>query len=277
MEALAEDGYNVIFNLEYDFDALIKGVGGSKPIAELYPETTFVCFNDNPNQNESGEPIHSNVISVLFDVHEASFIAGALGVQVLENSDVLFPEGSYKFTPLDNGGRAIGFVGGTNSNGITVFSYGFLEGINKAAEDLGVNYDYYAKIRCRFFRSCNRQHRSGTFYNQGANIVYAVAGSVGDGVAAKAKEESKLAIHVDADKDSQQPGYILTSVIKNTEVPVFDITKSYTEGKIKEMGNLQSFSLASGATSVTDLSEIQKQLADTDEAKAKWEDIMSLY
>ena len=58
---------------------------------------------------------------------------------------------------------------------------------------------------------------------------------VGDGVAAKAKEESKLAIHVDADKDSQQPGYILTSVIKNTEVPVFDITKSYTEGKIKEI------------------------------------------
>lgn len=275
LEALAEDGYNVIFNLEYDFDALIKGVGGSKPIAELYPETTFVCFNDNPNQNESGEPIHSNVISVLFDVHEASFIAGALGVQVLENSDVLFPEGSYKFTPLDNGGRAIGFVGGTNSNGITVFSYGFLEGINKAAEDLGVNYDYYAKYDAGFSDPATGSTVAGTFYNQGANIVYAVAGSVGDGVAAKAKEESKLAIHVDADKDSQQPGYILTSVIKNTEVPVFDITKSYKEGKIKEMGNLQSFSLASGATSVTDLSEIQKQLADTDEAKAKWEDIMS--
>lgn len=273
LEALAEDGYNVVFNLEYDFDALIKGVGGAKPIAEMYPDTTFVCFNDNPNLNEDGTPIHKNVISVLFDVHESSYIAGALSVQVLENSDVLFPADQYHFTPLDKNGRSIGFIGGTNSNGITVFSYGFIQGINKAAQELGVKYDYYSKYDAGFADPALGSTVAGTFYNQGANLVFSVAGSVGDGVASKAKEAGKLAIHVDANKDAQQPGYILTSVVKNTEVPVFEITKACAEGKIKDMDNFQTYSLASGATSITDMAEITKALADTEEAKAKWEEI----
>lgn len=275
LEALAEDGYNVIFNLEYDFDALIKGVGGAQPIAEMYPDTTFVCVNDNPNQDESGNVIHENVICALFDVHEASYIAGALGVQVLENKDVLFPAENYNFNELDEGGRAIGFIGGTNSNGITVFSYGFIEGINKAAEDMGVNYDYYAKYDAGFADPATGSTVAGTYYNQGANLVYAVAGSVGDGVASKAKEDGKLAIHVDADKDDMQPGYILTSVIKNTSVPVYDIAKAYVDGEINEIDRLQTFPLASGATDITDLTQIQSALSDTDEAKAKWDEIMT--
>lgn len=45
LETLADDGYNLIFSLEYDFDALIKGVGGAEPIAAQYPDTTFVVFS----------------------------------------------------------------------------------------------------------------------------------------------------------------------------------------------------------------------------------------
>ncbi len=271
LETLAEDGYHLIFNLEYDFEALISGTGGSKPIAEMYPDTTFVCFNDNPNKNESGEIIHENVISVLFDVHEASFVSGVLATLVNENAETLFGTEHYKFTPVDKGGRAIGFIGGTNSNGITVFSYGFLEGINYIAKELGVHYDYYAKYDAGFSDSATGGTVAGTYYNQGANVVFSVAGSVGDGAAAKAKEEGKLAIHVDANKDAQQSGYILTSVIKNTEVPVYEIIQAAVDGKISDMDRVQSYSLASKATSITDLSEISKFV--TDEGQTKWEEI----
>lgn len=271
LESLADDGYNVIFNLEYDFEALIQGTGGAAPIAEMYPETTFVCVNDNPNQDESGKPIHENVISVLFDVHQASFVAGALTTLVNENAETLFGTDGYNFTPADNGGRSVGFIGGTNSNGITVFSYGYLEGINYESEKLGVNYDYYAKYDAGFADSATGSTVAGTYYNQGANVVFSVAGSVGDGAASKAKEEGKLAIQVDANKDDQQPGYILTSVIKNTEVPVYEIVKEAVEGKIKEMDRVQSYSLASGAASITDLSEISKHVQES--GKAKWDEI----
>ena len=89
--------------------------------------------------------------------------------------------------------------------------------------------------------------------------------------AEKAKEEGKLAIQVDANKDDQQPGYILTSVIKNTEVPVYEIVKEAVAGKIAEMDRVQSYSLASGAASITDLSEISKHVQES--GKAKWEEI----
>lgn len=271
LESLAEDGYDVIFNLEYDFEALISGTGGAKPIAEMYPDTTFVCVNDNPNQDENGEVIHENVISALFDVHQASYVAGALSVLVNENAETLFGTDGYKFTAPDNGGRALGFIGGTNSNGITVFSYGFIEGMNHAAEELGVNYDYYAKYDAGFADSATGSTVAGTYYNQGANIIFSVAGSVGDGVAAKAKEDGKMMVHVDANKDAQQPGHILTSVLKNTEVPVFEITKAAVEGKIGEMERAQSYTLASGAASITDLAEISKYVQDS--GKEKWEEI----
>lgn len=176
LESLADDGYNVIFNLEYDFEALIQGTGGAQPIAEMYPDTTFVCVNDNPNQDEDGNTIHDNVISVLFDVHQASFVAGALTTLVNENAETLFGTDGYNFTPADNGGRSVGFIGGTNSNGITVFSYGYIEGINYEAEKLGVNYDYYAKYDAGFADSATGSTVAGTYYNQGANIVFSVAG-----------------------------------------------------------------------------------------------------
>ena len=272
LEALADDGYNLIFNLEYDFEALIKGTGGAKPLAEQYPDTTFVVFNDNPNVDESGNLIHKNVISCLFDVNQSSYVAGALSVLVNENAQELFGDG-YNFTSVDDGGRSIGFIGGTNSNGITVFSYGFIEGINHMADKLGVDYDYYAKYDAGFSDSATGSSIAGTFYNQGANVVFSVAGNVGDGAAAKAKEAGKLAIHVDANKDAQQPGYILTSVIKNTEVPVYDITKALCDGKIADMPNTQTFSLASGATSITDLKTIEEHVVDS--GKPKFEEIKS--
>ena len=258
LETLADDGYNLIFSLEYDFDALVKGVGGAEPIAAQYPDTTFVVFNDNPNVDENGETLHDNVISVLFDVHEASYLAGYLSVQVNENMAELFDD-SYGLTPLDQA-RGIGFIGGTNSNGILVYSYGFIEGINAAAEEYDATYNYYAKYDAGFTDSALGSTVAGTFYDEGANVVFADAGVVGDGITAKAKELGKLAIQTDANLDAQQPGHVLTSVLKITGVPVKTITKAYAEGKIDEMDRFQTYNLASGATGITDLEEMGKHV-----------------
>lgn len=273
LAALAEDGFNLIFSMEYDFDALVNGEAGADPIAAQYPETTFVVFNATPNVDAEGKTIHNNVISILYNVNESSYLAGALATLVNENSDVLFGDG-YKFTPTSEA-RAMGFIGGTNSDGITVFSYGFIEGVQHVAEELGVNYDYYAKYDAGFSDVAGGSTVAGTYYGNGANVVYAVAGSIGDGVAAKAKEEGKLAIHCDANKDAQQPGYILTSVIKNTRVVVKDLTKALMDGTLDKYERITMFDLASGSTSITDLATISAAIAKTDEAQAKWTEIQA--
>ncbi|MDF2984677.1 MAG: putative ABC-type transport system, periplasmic component/surface lipoprotein [Eubacterium sp.] len=271
LSQLAGAGYKLIFSLEYNFDALIKGVGGNKPIAEQYPDTTFVVFNDNPNVNEDGSVKHKNVVSVLFDVHEASFIAGALSTLVNENASALFNTTDYAFTAGD-AGRKVGFLGGTKSNGITVFGYGYAEGINYIAKELGVKYTFYSDYNAGFSDSAAGATKANTYYSDGANIVYAVAGAVGDGVTAKAKEVKKLAVEVDANKDSNQPGYILTSVLKNTEVPVFEISKLFKDQTMDKVnGQVLSYNLASGATGITDLSVIESKIKP--EGKAKWDEI----
>ncbi len=268
---LAGAGYKLIFSLEYNFDALIKGVGGNKPIAEQYPDTTFVIFNDNPNVNEDGTVKHKNVVSVMFDVHEASFIAGALSTLVNENASELFNTTDYAFTSGD-AGRKVGFLGGSKSNGITVFGYGYAEGINYIAKELGVKYTIYSDYNAGFSDSAAGAAKANTYYSDGANVVYAVAGSVGDGVTAKAKEVKKLAIEVDANKDNNQPGYILTSVLKNTEVPVYEIAKNFKDKTMDKVnGKVLSYSLASGATGITDLSVIESKIKP--DAKAKWDEI----
>lgn len=271
LAALAEDGYNLIFSMEYDFDALISGEAGADPIAVQYPDTTFVVFNATPNVDAEGNTIHQNVISILYNVNESSYLAGALATLVNENSDVLFGDG-YNFTPTSQA-RAVGFIGGTNSDGITVFGNGFIEGVQHVAEELGVTYDYYAKYDAGFSDVAGGSTVAGTYYDNGANVVYAVAGSIGDGVAAKAKEEGKLAIHCDANKDGQQPGYILTSVIKNTRVVVKELTEAMMNGTLDSYDRITTFDLASGSTSITDLATISAAIEQTDEAQAKWTEI----
>lgn len=271
LSQLAEAGYNLIFSLEYNFDALIKGVGGAKPIAEQYPNTTFVVFNDNPNIKADGTPIHKNVISVLFDVHEAAFLSGVLSTYVIENAKELFTNTDYSLTTGEKG-RKVGFIGGTKSNGITVFSYGYAEGINYAAKELNVKYTYYSDYNAGFSDSALGASKANSYYSNGANVVLSCAGSVGDGVTSKSKEVKKLAIEVDANKDANQPGYILTSVLKNTEVPVFEISKAYKENRISDMGGKAvSYNLKSGATGITDLATIESKIMPS--GKAKWEEI----
>jgi len=215
--------------------------------------------------------MHNNVVSVLFDVHQASFLAGALSVLVNENKDELFEAGDYSFTEGD-AGRKVGFFGGTKSNGITVFSYGYAEGINYEAEKLDVKYSFITDYNVGFSDSAAGSTKANTFYSDGANIIISVAGAVGDGVTSKAKEVKKLAIEVDANKDANQPGHILTSVLKNTEVPVYSIAQKFKDGNLSEIaGEALYYDLGSMATGITDLATIESFVKASGEAK--WAEI----
>lgn len=273
LKQLAAAGTKLIFSLEYDFDALVNGVGGEKPLAEQFPKTTFVVFNANPNLDQAGKLKYKNVIAVLFDVHEASFLAGYLSVYVNENLNSLFDASSYAFNLNQATNRKLGFIGGTASDGIQVFSYGYMEGASLAAGELGVKYSYISKYDAGFGDAAVGSNFADTCYNAGANIVYAVAGNVGTGVTSKAADAKRLAIEVDANKDNMRPGNILTSVLKNTNVPVVAIATAYKNNKLGEIPNLISYNLNSGATGITDLATISGKI--TTEGKAVWDNVLA--
>jgi len=271
LKQMAAAGTKLIFSLEYDFDALVNGVGGAKPLAEQFLKTTFVVFNANPNVDKDGKTKYPNVISVLFDVHEASFLAGYLSVYVNENLKDLFDSSAYAFNYNKATNRNLGFIGGTASEGIQVFSYGFMEGASFAAGELGVKYRYTSKYDAGSGDATIGSSFAASCYTAGANIVYAVAGNVGTGVTSKAADVKRLAIEVDANKDAMRPGNILTSVLKNTNVPVVAISEAYKNGKLASLSSILSYNLDSGATGITDLATISTKIKAS--GAAKWDEI----
>lgn len=271
LETLASEGYKLIFSLEYDFDALITNDGSGKSIAEKYPDTTFVVFNAFANTNEQGTKIHNNVIEVLFNIGESSFLAGALSVLVNEQHDVLFTDSAYHFTPTDQY-RGLGFVGGTQSDGITVFGYGYLQGANYIAEQKEVTYNVYETYAAGFGASQDNYNTIDSYYKAGVNVVFAAAGGVSTNMKNAAKNNGKLSIDVDANQDESVPGHVLTSVLKNTEVAVYDIVDQYVKETL-EAGADMYYDLKSGATGITNLSTIERYIAKTTEAQAAWTSI----
>lgn len=264
IEALAEEEYDLIFNLEYDFAALIDGTGatGNVPIAEQYPDTTFVIYNDNPNVNEDGSVKYENVYACMFNVNESSYLAGYMAVQVNENHEALFPEG-YNLAPLSES-RGVGFIGGTDSAGIRVYSYGYMLGMQAAAEEYDVEYDYYPVYDAGFTDSAAGNATTGNMYQKGVNVVFADCGNVGDGITERAESDGRLAIQTDADLDATHPGYIITSVLKITGAPTRALIEAKINGELDSMDNLLNFNLASGSTGITDMSTMAGLVADAD-------------
>lgn len=255
LDRFGREKYALVFSLEYDFDVLIKSYKGGKSIAERYPDTTFVVFNATPNTDNEGNKIHDNVIEVLFNVNEGSFLAGALYTLVNENRDALFTDTKYKFADA----RVAAFMGATESEGISVFAYGFYQGINYVAAQKDVVYDIYETYQAGFAASTENANRAKAFYENDANVIFGVAGPVAGNIRNEAETAGRLMIDVDANQDAQKPGFVLTSVLKNTNTVVYDMIKELIEDKL-ETGTVRYFSLVTESTGITDLEEIVKHI-----------------
>lgn len=265
LDQFGQQKYDLVFLLEYNFDGLITSYNNGKPIAEKYPNTQFVIFNAFANTNEQGNKIHSNVTEVLFGVNESSYLAGMLAVLAYENRDI-FIDNTYLFP--DN--RALAFVGGTNSEGITVFSYGFYQGANAAAHEAGVTYDIYETYEAGFGASTEMAQKIKGYYDNGVSTVYGAAGGVASNIRTEAETAKRFMVDVDANQDELKPGYVLTSVLKKTDAAVYELIKEL-KNKTFEGGKVRNYNLANSGTDITDLSTISRFIKE--EKTAKWNEI----
>jgi basic membrane protein A len=67
-------------------------------------------------------------------------------------------------------------------------------------------------------------------FAKGADVVFAAAGGTGSGVYQAAKDSGKLAIGVDSNQNYMQPGTMLTSMLKQVDVAVYNISKNFKPG-----------------------------------------------
>lgn len=205
LRTAAEKGYDLVITLEYShFDPLAR-------VAPDYPNTQFSIVNivvDKPN-----------IVSILFKEQEGSFLAGALAAMVT----------SMPNNPKVNPEKVIGAIGGTQSDGIDKFLVGYEEGAHFIDPDVKVLKAYSES----FGDPTKGKELTLSMYEQGADIVYQVAGGTGIGVFSAAEEANHYAIGVDSDQDGLKPGFILTSMIKRTDNAVYDAISKLVKGELK--------------------------------------------
>lgn len=221
---LAKAGYELVMTLEYGHADILKNV------APQFPNTRFAIFNiavDEPN-----------VTSVIFKEHEGSYLAGALAAMVSKDTNI---KGM-------NASNVIGFVGGIDSPGINKFLVGYKEG----AQSIDKNVKVLTGYTNSFGDPGKGKEMTLSQIEQSADVVYQVAGGTGEGVINAAKEKGVFAIGVDSDQDYIAEGNVLTSMMKRTDVAVYDLSKALIDGKIKDMKTL-SLGLKEGGIQLSEM------------------------
>lgn len=167
-----------------------------------------------------------NVLGLTFKTDEAAFLAG------------------YAAAASTQTGKVATF-GGINIPTVTIFMKGFQAGVNHYNQSMGtavevLGWDTAANdgsFTGNFESTDDGRSFAESFVQEGADIVMPVAGPVGLGSAAYCKETGSCKI-VGVDTDwtvsaSEYTDVILTSVLKNMDVAVFNATKSAVDGTFK--------------------------------------------
>jgi basic membrane protein A len=218
---------------------------------------------DSTLSDADGNPITlDNVRPLVFNTAEADFLAGYLAASVSQTGKVAT-------------------FGGQNIPSVTIFMDGFADGVayyneqkNANVEVLGWDKASQTGSFVGDFENTNMgQSLSQGFIDQGADIIHPVAGPVGVGALAAAREAGNTyVIWVDADGAETNPEYsdiILTSVVKEIGAAVFDTIKTSQAGEFTAenyVGNL-----ANGGVSLAPFHEFDSKISA--ETKAELEEI----
>lgn len=223
--------FGLVVDLEYAHgDAMLE-------VAPDYPETNYVILN----QVQEGD----NIASILFQEQEGSYLAGTLAGLVTTDTSI---EGI-------NEEPVIGVIGGTKSAGIDKFIAGYVQGAKDANPDVNVLVAYSNN----FADPAVGLQMTKAMYEQGADIVFHVAGGTGMGVIQAAKEAGRYAIGVDTDQDGIAPGSVLTSMIKRTDVAVEAIVKDYAADKFPK-GQTVAFGLAEDGVGLSEMKHTRDRI-----------------
>ncbi|MBI2758614.1 MAG: BMP family ABC transporter substrate-binding protein [Chloroflexi bacterium] len=237
--------------------------------AKANPETKFAivdysypdCFGTSVEGKDCGSATEiPNVLGLTFQTDQAAFLAG------------------YAAAASTKTGK-VGTFGGINIPPVTIFMKGFQAGVEyyntqKKASVKVLGWDSKKNdglFTGNFDSTDDGRKFAESLMQEGADIIMPVAGPVGLGSAAVCKETGKCKIvGVDTDWTVSAAEYkdvILTSVMKNINVAVYNAIKSAKDGSFK--GGVYLSTLANGGVGLAAVNGASAELtAELDQVKA---------
>ena len=190
MKAAVEAGAEVVVFAGYLQEAALKRA------AIEFPEVPFVFIDGYPLTDDEGNTL-ANVAGIAFQEEQAGYLAGYAAVK----------DG---FTKLGFSGGG----GGTN-DACCRFGYGYVQGANAAASELGITVDmnYSWEYGATFQASTELQTMINGWYTNGTEVVFACGGSMFQSIVAAASANDGYVIGVDVDQSGESE-YVVTSAMK---------------------------------------------------------------
>ena len=181
---------------------------------DRYPNVNFILVDGSPHSADySAFKTGSNTVGVHYAEDQAGFLAG--------------------YAAVKDGNRSLGCVGGMAVPAVVRFGYGFIQGAEYAAVELGlapgsitVNYHYTGA----FAATPEAQTLAASWYNNGVDIIFACGGAVGNSVMAAAQQTGKKVIGVDVDQSGESPT-VITSAMKGLSESVYSCLSDYYAGR----------------------------------------------
>lgn len=223
--AAAEAGYDLVIILSGQ-----QKQAASKVIPQ-YPDQKFAIIDFS-----FPEP-HKNVYTTLFAPNEGSFLAGAAAAMLTTKTQI----------PGVNPEKIVGWISGIETPLINDFFTGFKQGVAHIDPEIKILRAFAGS----FTDPLKGKELALSQYEQGADVIMNVASATGIGILEAAAQQKKFAIGVDLNQDGLQPGYVLTSMLKNVDKAAYLFIEAMVKNEYKG-GQKLYLDIAKGGVGLTD-------------------------
>lgn len=210
-----QQGYDIVLGLAIDAELFVN-------LANEFPDQKF----GSPSEIFA-EELPPNLAAYQINVHESSFLVGLIAGSMTET-------------------KIVGAVVGGDAPSLNQFFYGYKQGVLEACPDCEVLVGY---LGFNFADPALGLETALAQYDQGADIIYQVAGRSGEGVLSAAAQRGLFAIGVDSNQDFIEPGSVIVSMIKRVDITTFKLIESVIDGTYQ--GGFSALGMADGAAGLS--------------------------
>ena len=180
-------------------------------VQDIHPEINFVLLDGTPQDGTYTDfRIEKNVYAVLYAEEEAGFLAG--------------------YGVVKEGYTNLGVMGGMAEPSVIRFGYGFVQGADYAAKELGVK---NIKIDYTYIGSYEPtpevQTKASSWFIKGVQVIFAPAGGAGNSVMSAAEQNKGYVVGVDVDQSVESPT-VITSAMKMIGESVYNAIDEFYKG-----------------------------------------------
>ena len=228
VDAAVAEGYNVVVMPGYAFAETIKET------AEMYPDVTFIALDVGEADLGSDYTVPSNVYCAVYQEELCGYMAGYAAVKL--------------------GYTHLGFLGGMAVPAVQRYGYGFVQGADAAAVELGNGADVTVEYVYgnQFFGDADiTAYMDNWYQTQGVEVVFACGGGIYTSAAEAAAKVGGKVIGVDVDQagiiDAYGEGMTVTSAMKGLANTTKHLLQEVMDGNFANYGGqIETLGLVSG-------------------------------